>query len=182
MEEFFAAEKVVRRDIETVYEGLFLRCMNAFESFLEDLFIEVMLERTSYSASVVSTRIIATSRGAVWDVLLQGDDYLEWLPFGRTEKRANVFLNKGRPFTVLDDGDRSKLKQFMIIRNAIAHRSTFAQRQFFEKVVGTLSLPPRERTPAGYLRSIARISPRFVRYEICASDLAMIASKITTGR
>jgi hypothetical protein len=182
MEELYATDRIRRRDLESVYEGLFLRAMNALESFLEGLFIEVMLGNARFPGNRVAVRVAIASRGTLWEVLLQGDDYLDWLPYGRTEERAKTFLKNGRPFTVPSDGDRSKLKQCMVVRNAIAHTSPFSSEQFEKKVIANLNLSSRERTPAGYLRSVARTSPTFVRFQICASDLADIASRIAECR
>ena len=125
----------------------------------------------------VAVRVDIASRTA-WGVLLQGKSYLDWLPYDKTVELARTFLKDGLPFTVLADGDRSKTKQCMLVRNAIAHRSRFAKRQFEEKVIGDLNLPSRERTPAGYLRSIVRVNPTFVRFQIWSSDLADMALRI----
>lgn len=182
MEELYVAHRIVRRDIESVYEGLFLRGVSAFEGFLEDLFVELVLGRVSFSRRKVAVRVGIVSRATLWEVLLQGKPYLDWLPYDRTVERARTFLKDGLPFTVLDDGDRSKAKKCMLVRNAIAHNSRFAKKQFEEKVIGDLNLPSRERTPAGYLRSIARVNPTFVRFQIWSSDLANMALRIAVCR
>ncbi len=182
MEALHRARSLRRRDIESVYEGLFLRAINAFEAFLESLFIEVMLGKAQFARRKVALRISTPSRRTLWEVLLQGESYLDWLPYKRTEERAMAFLKSGRPFTVLDNGDRFRVDQCVQVRNAIAHSSAHAARQFHKKVIGSLNLPASERTVAGFLRSIARTSPVFVRFQICMSDLAQVAARIATCR
>lgn len=175
METLYRNHAIVLRDLHSVYEALFLRSVTSFEVFLEELFITILTNRATYQRGRVSVRMTATSRQALMDILLQGDKYMAWLPFGHTEQRAKVFLKNGKPFSELMDGDKSMIKSITTIRNAIAHKSPHAINEFKRTVVGSQRLLPAERVPAGFLRSPVRSGPTRNRFEVYAGELARIA-------
>lgn len=174
MEALFGEGKVRKMDVETIYEALFLRSVASFELFLEKLFVSIMLGKKVNGTSLMS----AASKGALQAILLQNNDYLDWLPYTKTESRAAIYLRNGRPFTNLSDGDRSQIKTITIIRNAIAHKSDYAIGEFKNKVIGEQPLLRNERQPAGFLRSQVRANPRQLRFEVYESQLARIASSL----
>jgi hypothetical protein len=178
MESLYSRGDILLRDVSTVYESLFLRAVVGFEQFCEVLFLEILKGRIRYSGSRVVPRITHNSVGAMREVLLQGKPYLDWLPYESTEKRAKWYLNGGRPFTNLDDAERSTIKTIQTIRNAIAHSSDHALRKFRQSVIGNQSLLPRERTPAGFLRSQLTNAPMQRRIEVYVAELGSIAAKI----
>jgi hypothetical protein len=114
-----------------------------------------------------------TSNRALKDILLQGRSYLDWIPIDRTIERADIYLNGGRPFSELTDGDRSTIKTITMIRHAIAHQGEHAKRVFREKVIGSSALLPVEKRPAGYLRSQANANQK--RFEVYIIQLGRIA-------
>jgi hypothetical protein len=176
MEDLFQAEKIVRRDLDTVYESLFLRGVTSFESFVEDLFISILERRTRYKpARHVSLHMKTVSHEALMAILLQGDQYLKWLPFKETERRARLYLIDGKPFTELDNGDKSVVQTINTIRNAIAHRSKYAMSEFQTKVIGSHSLLPREKNPAGYLQSRIGTDGSPTRFEVYIQVLGKVA-------
>jgi len=168
-----------RKDAEIVYSALFLSIFTRFETLLEELFFGVLVGRIDGRPINASPRIKVASDQIAREIVHQKKDYLDWLPFNRTEDRAVAFLRGGRPFTALDDGDRSRLKIMLVIRHSIAHRGRHAQEQFREKVLGSLPLTPRERSPAGFLRSQYRISPPQTRLELFSQQVRAIALKLT---
>ena len=155
-----------KSDVLFVYDALLLRSVCAFEAFLEKLFVSILLDKCSYAKSRVTPRVTFSSSRVLWAVLLGGQDYLQWLPYDRTVKRAESFLRGGRPFTQLGATQIDDLRNAYRVRNAVAHPSSHAQRVFHEKVLAGLTLPPRERTTAGFLRSVVRINPRIRRLQI----------------
>jgi hypothetical protein len=70
------------------------------------------------------------------------------------------------------------MNRITTIRNAIAHQSTHAIKQFENKVTAGLTLLPQERKPAGFLRSLLRVSPRQTRFEFYVNELGRIATAI----
>ena len=107
-----------------------------------------------------------------------GQNYVDWLPYRHTEQRALAFFRNGSPFTHLNGQDKALIEQLLYVRNAIAHKSDHAKRMFDEKIISTLSLTPREKTPAGYLRSIFRTAPNQTRYEYLILEIAAVAQKL----
>jgi hypothetical protein len=174
MERLFAAQQINKTDLDSVYEALFLRAVTSFEAFLEDLFIAILVGRARYNRQRVKVLMAASSREALMQILLQGNAFMNWLPFANTEKRAKIYLKDGRPFTELDDGDKSQLKTITVIRNAIAHKSPYALSEF-EKTVNSIPLLQNERNPAGYLRSRITSGPAQSRFEVYMGQLGKCA-------
>lgn len=165
----YVDDSIVLRDLHSVYEALFLRAVTSFEVFLESLFLSIMQEKIRYPKKRVSLRMKTTSSEALKEILLQGDKYMDWLPFRKTEDRAKLYLKDGRPFTELNDGDKSMIKTITTIRHAIAHKSPHAISEFHRTVLGNLVLLPQERTPAGFLRT--PVHPTRRRFETYMIEL-----------
>jgi len=108
-----------------------------------------------------------------------GRPYADWLPFDRTEKRAEMFFRAGRPFTNLDIPKKDTLRKAHLIRNAIAHANRSSIQRFEEDVIGVTPVPPRERYPAGFLRGLLIAAPPQTRYEDYVAPLVNIARDIT---
>ena len=178
MEKLFAAQRINRTDLDSVYEALFLRAVTSFEAFLEDLFIAILVGRAQYSKHRVKVLISATSRESLMQILLQGNAFMNWLPFNNSEKRARLYLRDGRPFTDLDDGDKSQLKTITVIRNAIAHKSDHAISEFERTVTGSAPLLASERSPAGFLRSRITSGPAQSRFEAYLGQLGKCAGML----
>jgi|HubBroStandDraft_2_1064218.scaffolds.fasta_scaffold26365_3 hypothetical protein len=178
-EELFVERSIVLRDLHSVYEALFLRAVTSFEAFLESLFIAIMKEKISYKKNrKIALRMKASSHDALMEILLQRQAYMMWLPFRHTEERALLYLKDGRPFSELDDADRSMLKTITTIRNAIAHKSFHAMAEFHRTVIGSRSLLPKEKNPAGFLRSPTRGSTRN-QFETYMIELGGIAKALS---
>ena len=161
---------LVRRDVERVYEGLYLDAITSLEATIEDLFIRIITGRSLPTDVVV--RVLFNSSQVARDVVLGGERrYLDWFPYNRTEKRAKAFLRGGRPFTQLSAAEKKVLEEMLIIRNAIAHKSPHARKRF-QAFVTNFPLISRERTPAGFLRS--KISMTTTRFQFYAFEMVRI--------
>jgi len=170
IERLYSQRLLVRRDVERVYEGLYLDAITSLEATIEDLFIRIVTGRSSPAGVVV--RVSFNSSQVARDVMLGGErKYLDWFPYSRTEKRAKAFLRGGRPFTRLSSGDKRVLEEMLIIRNAIAHKSPHARKRF-QEFASNFPLVSRERTPAGFLRS--KIDPTTTRYQFYVSEMVRI--------
>jgi len=179
MDNLFRQRAIIMRDIDVVYESLFLRSVTGFEVFLQDQFIDILKGNARYPRTRVSVLITAKTNDALMSILLQGGRYMTWLPFSNTEDRAKLYLKEGRPFTDLTNGDKSMIGTITTTRNAIAHKSEHAMREFNRIVIGAQALLPRERSPAGYLRSPVRASSATNRFQIYERELARIANALT---
>jgi hypothetical protein len=165
-----------------MYEGLYLSAHVAFESFLEELFLGLLVTGKGVESSRgdVIPRIEIRSHKVAMDLIIgPGKKYVDWIPFDRTVELAKLFFRGGRPFSSLSSVHKQTLSRSHFIRNAIAHRSRHSLRQFEHHVIGNTPLPPGERTPAGYLSGIFRVAPAQTRFSnllaqmlLCARDLA----------
>jgi hypothetical protein len=169
---------LTRRDLEALYEGLFIGAIVEFESFLELLFMGVVLRKTLYPGGKVTPRIDVRSQGVLEEVLLDGRRYVDWFPYALTETRAQSYLRGGRPFSLLSSSQKQSLERWLWIRNAVAHSGRHARQVFERKVIGTTPLPPRERTPAGFLRS--EIRSGVTRFEHTLDEMRGIAATLCT--
>jgi hypothetical protein len=178
MERLYQRDQIALRDLHSVYESLFLRSVTSFELFLEELFIAILERRVRYRARTVTLKMKAHSSVALMEILLQGDRYLDWLPFNKTEDRAKLYLLDGKPFCDLTSADKDTIKKITTIRHAIAHASTHAKDQFHKTVIGNLAVLRGERKPAGFLRSQVRASPAQNRFETYIAELGRIAKDL----
>lgn len=169
---------VVRRDIEQVYEGLYMGAITSFENWIEDLFIGLLVGRLQHCSSLVAPRVSFKSGRVAREIIFSDRNYVDWLPYRYTEKRATAFFRNGSPFTCLNRTDFKKLEIISCIRNAIAHKSAYSKNKFEDEVIGSSPVTQQERTPSGYLRGIFRITPSQTRYENLINEMASIAKKL----
>lgn len=134
-----------------------------------------MLNDQEYAADI-RPRAQFRSRQVLRDFVLGGRPYVNWLPFDRTMARASAFLRGGRPFSAVNATDLRLMQDWMKTRHAIAHTSAHAERVFLRDVVRGIPLPPRQRTPAGFLRS--QLRPGVSRFENVLREMEGIARKI----
>lgn len=177
IEVLVSSRAMSRRDAERVYEGpIFMRAIATLEAFFEEQFYRTVLGESGHPRSRAKSRADFRSRAVLSEFVLGGRAYVDWLPYRAVEDRALVFLRKGRPFTELSDGQKSKIKQWHVTRNAIAHPGRHAREHFHDKVIGEMTLLPHEKTPAGFLRS--RLQPNLHRFESILSDMRTVGSDL----
>ena len=179
------------RACEHVYEGLFLAAFTAFERFIEDLFIGLMVDKrgVKHSLAAPHKRVLIGTHDIARELAYgAGRSYVDWLPFAdKTLKLAKVFFRGGYPFSRLaDPADPAavmvaeELRRALAIRNAIAHRSDFSMAQFQKVVLAGKLLLPSERGPAGFLRGLSHTAPPTTRFEVYSASLAQ-AARILAG-
>ena len=156
---------------------MYLRAVTTFERFLEDLFFGLITE-SIISSRTVHPRVTFRSTVIARDVVFSGKSYVDWIPYDQTVKRGKAFLRSGRPFTTLDTVDKKAIERMVIIRNAVAHKSDAANERFLKEVIGSTAMLSSEKTPAGYLRAVFRISPKQTHYEEIVTTSMVIAKKL----
>jgi hypothetical protein len=165
------------RVAEQMYESLFLNAVTSFETFIEELFLSLLL--SSRRSGMAVPRISVKSYKVARELVIgPGRKYADWLPFDETIKRAHVFFRGGRPFAEIPSADRDVLANALLIRNVIAHRSKHSEQRFRVQVLGQAPLPSRERTPAGFLRGQLAGSPPITRFENYAATILRIAKQL----
>ena len=176
--ESLRSQKIIaRRDVEEVYSALFLNLATSFEDFLENLFLGLLIENNYVTRTKkVKPKIYFKSMKIARNIVIK-DNYYNWLPYESTKKRANHFFKKGLPFTA-SSIDESMIDRMYYTRNAVAHKSLYAQKKFEEKVIGATNLLPREKRVPCYLRSSGRIvsdpQTRYENFVINILDIAKI--------
>jgi hypothetical protein len=149
-----------RRAAEQVYESLFLSSFTAFEVFIDELFLTLLVKQKDASRTGAIPRVTVRSFAVGRELIMgAGRNYVDWLPYDRTVERANLFFRGGRPFTNVSPGDRELVNKAQIIRNAIAHRSRYSEKRFERDIIGTTAVPLREYKPAAYLRGLVSGAP-----------------------
>ena len=169
------------RTATQMYEGMFLSAHVAFEGFLEELFVGLLLESLGVKSSRLDVvlRIVVRSYTIARDLLFtRQKQYIDWLPYDRTLELAEKYFRGGRPFSDLSDPERQHLLKCHTIRNVVAHNSRGSSSKFEKRVLGNTPLPAHERTPAGYLRGLYRVAPAQTRYENFVAQLLLIARKL----
>jgi hypothetical protein len=167
-----------RKDLDQIYEALFLNAMTAFEGFLEDLFLNRLVSQTGkrLSPRAIPRLTVRSYSVAHRLVVGPGKKYADWLPYDRTIERAKLFFRGGRPFCDAPKLLLNVLQKGVLIRNVIAHRSRHSYKVFESDVIGTASFPPSARTPGGFLRDRLSAHPPETRYE------AYIGAMLAVGR
>jgi hypothetical protein len=176
MERLLKEGRVARRDIEKVYEALFLRAFTEFEALIGELFTGMLTGRIVPPSQQVLPRVEFRSDRVAREIIQAGRDYVDWFPYERTKKLAEAFFRGGRPFTELANAEQQLLQTLLRMRNVIAHRSQHATRAFVRHVIGATPLTPRERTPSGFLRSQLRLFPTpQTRFEFYIIEMVRVA-------
>ena len=175
VEVLFNQRDLSRKETEQIYGSLFLNVVIYFESFIENMFLGLLVGKFKYKASRITPRVKFKSDSVARDVVLGGKRYMNWLPYREeTEKRAKIFFRNGVPFTSLADTEREELKKIHCIRNALAHKSRYSLQQFEKEVIDSFLLTKREKSPGGFLRSQFRTSPNQTRYENLIDQIEII--------
>jgi hypothetical protein len=175
MERLFATNELGRPDLHRVYGGAFMAYATYVERSLERLFLGIVMKRIA--APAIQPLIDVRSEVVARRVVAGGRKYVDWLPFEReTEARALAFLSTGKPFTGLDNADKRTLNRLGILRNALAHESSHALRQFRRTFTDGRSLPADQLTPAGYLRG--QHSPGVTRFTNTLAEATAVFARL----
>lgn len=178
VETAFSNNHISKRDIEKIYDGLYLNAIGSFENFLEELFFGLLSNKLTVSRAI-RPRVTFTSVHAIRKVLLGKNDYLKWLPYNLTINMAGIYFFGKTPFICLENKEIEDLQKMVWVRNAVAHKSPYAMKKFEKHVIGGLTLPPSEKNPSGFLRGNFRVSPLQTRYEDYINSIAQIVTKIS---
>jgi hypothetical protein len=180
-EGLFVGGNLARRDVEQVYHSLYLSAFTQFESSLEELFLGMLCGRIDPMSTVVP-RFQVNREIDARRIVFGGKNYVDWLPYDYTEKRAKAFFRNGAPFTIIDKVDRKTLERLLALRNVLAHQSAHAEKTFGEIVLKGIMLTPRERTPAGFLRGAHSVAPPVTRYESLVGEMMTLLERVCSNR
>lgn len=172
-EKLFLSGSIVDRDLDIVYEGIFLSAYVSFENFIEDQFINFLLGASPQLNSKPTPRALFSDRRVARRILYGRHSYVDWLPYDNTKKMAKAFFRRNNPFESLQNQEIRHINRLHFVRNYIAHESV-ASKNRFEAEVNIATLRPSQRRPAGYLRS--SFSAQQTTYESEVGHLIRIAA------
>lgn len=138
--------------LNLVRELAFLRCVLAWEVFLEDSFVAYLTGGTGLSGKKAKAKVIAKTGVQARSVLLGGQDFLTWISADAVKKRAEVWFIDGEPYVAALNALTSH-KEIRIVRNRIAHNSGEAKDKFavLRKQKVTNSAARHGMGPGGFL-------------------------------
>jgi hypothetical protein len=139
------------RKIELYMCLYFLKIHLSWEAFLESSFVRYLCGHKSPSG--VSPNLLISRQSCISNALttiLQGKNYLNWSP-DETISRSQQYFYRGEPFSSAISAARNELNNLHIIRNRIAHRSEYAQKNFRNVVRSEIGFNPRGMTPGRFL-------------------------------
>jgi hypothetical protein len=141
-----------RRD--TFMEVAFLRAYTGWEIFLEESFLLYLIGHKAPKAPRPVRCGFPADRAAASEWCTDGRDYAKW-NVNDVRRRADRWLEKGKPFTPVLQGQQSRLEQLITIRNAIAHESSAARTKFENLVRSELGALPPNTTVGNFLITLA---------------------------
>ncbi len=179
VESLFREKVIVKRDLDVAYSGLVINAVTSFENYLEKLFFLIMSGKSLFHNDVqpIVRSISKLSEKDIRSLVLGDNRYINWLPYDLTVKRSSAYLVEGNPFKKLKGQDTESLKKIVKIRNVIAHSSPFSE-ESFQNLISDATLPPRERTPIGYLRSVYRTSPTMIQFQSLTGEIIRMSNKL----
>ena len=154
-------------------QGLYLTGIRSFEGFLEDQIVEIASGNHTWATRQVGGERIACAirlterrRMMVRDIILARKDYVDFLPYERTQDIAKVLFVGGRPFVNITAADRATLTRCLRVRNYIAHRSKSAYTKFYREYVSFRPLRIRTPRPIHYLDDNIRAGVSFFEHDV----------------
>lgn len=161
-----------------VRELAFLRCVLAWEVFLEDSFVVYLTGGVGLSKKGSKAHVTAKTATQARGVLLGGNPFLSWAG-NAAKERAKIWFKDGEPYVAAFQAFPSK--EVRVIRNRIAHDSGTAQEEF-EKLRNKLVKKPNERKgmgAGGLLSRATKAHPS--RFDSYVSDMNAAATTIATN-
>lgn len=162
--------------LNLVRELAFLRCVLAWEVFLEDSFVVYLTGAVKLSGKPAKVRVEARTATLARSVLVGTQDFLSWSGNETVKSRANVWFKDGEPY-VSALNQLSTHKEIRIVRNRIAHDSGEAKTKFAALRAKQVS-NAASRKGMGPGAFLARVTAGVSRYDAYAADLRQAATAI----
>lgn len=127
-----------------------LKLFGQWERFLEKLFIDYMLGEKNTSEYLPTRYINPINEEHAYRMVQNVNRYPDWTDIEKICINAQNFFENSGPFQILTTM-KSTLNEFKKIRNAIAHTSKSAKRDFENLVRGKVGYSPEDMSPAKFL-------------------------------
>ena len=131
-------------------EYVVLKLFGKWEKFLEVIFIEYMLGGYSQCGDLVNRYVNPLDRDHAYRIIQNVNLYPDWSDVEKILTNARNFFENGGPSEILKT-IKSEITSLKKIRNAIAHTSTRAQKDFENLVRGKIGYLPEGISPAKFL-------------------------------
>lgn len=136
-----------------VLQGAYLFGVRAFEAFLEARIVSLCATDASWGPKQVGgtqkrfvQKVVEDNPRRVKALLAMGRSYGDYLPIEKTIEKAEVLFAAGRPFTLLDREHKDVIKRAHVVRNFIAHDSSYSRRSFVKVVCSRYRLRADQQT------------------------------------
>ncbi len=166
--------------LEMVTEMAFLRSFSAWEAFLEESFILYLWGkdpprgRTPKRYAYPPTRRVAEQI-----VVIEGRKYADWSKIHNVIGRAERLFENGKPYSDALKSQQGKLQDIQIIRNAIAHSSSYSWEKFQRLIRRELGTYPPNLTIGRFLAMTKPYeSPPLSYLEFYLSVIQLVADRI----
>lgn len=159
-------------------EAAFLQMHSAWEIFLEESLLNFLCGQQPLNGTSITPAFTVADLEVARKILYQEKPYTEWTNVDNIQKRLDIFLGDQNVFTSSLLPFITHLKDITKIRNAIAHTSITARKQFNNLVQGRIGGRPAITRPADFLiYTDPQDSPNtfFDRY---ANALEMLANNV----
>lgn len=134
-----------------VYELAFLRCFLAWEVFLEEIFYAYMLHKPAPDGTIYARYVSPRDEQHARDIIRGEKRFATWARGSEVIKRAELFFERGEPFSSGLGAASSDLADMVVVRNRIAHQSGMAKTQFLELVRKRHGSVPRGTSAGRFL-------------------------------
>lgn len=128
-----AARGVPFFQLENIAELCFLRIYCAWENFLEEAFSRFLCGAITLSGGRPKRYVLPLDIDHAQNIVVgleRGRKYADWARRETVTERAKLFLKDGRPFVQPLQAAARELDDMRAIRDCIAHRSAYANKQF----------------------------------------------------
>ena len=155
-----SARPISRTYFESVVELSYMKGYLAWERFVEESFVLFLLGQTARVRSKPTRFVFPQNRKHAVELILQGQEFIDWTSAEDIKQRAYLFFKSGRPFAKPISAITHQLRNMKTIRNAIAHGSGQSREKFKGLVRGKLAYYPTSLTVGGFLyRPVPQTSP-----------------------
>jgi hypothetical protein len=180
IEDVYLRKEIGVTDCELVYESAFLNAVARFEGLLNVLLQEFVCGTPSRYNGCFSL-VVPRSRTTFRTILAGGRAYVDLMPYKDCIEIAKRYLNSGKPFSDVDSSDREILSKAVLIRNAIAHRSSVALEKFRKDVNGVNLIPAHRQFPGTYLRRVYRSYPTETWSDLYFDTLEKVGARLASS-
>lgn len=136
---------------DMLIEHIVVKLFSEWERFLENAFINYMLGEKNSNGVAPVRYAMPLDFDHAYRLIQNVNQYPDWSDIEKVLTNANNFFEQGGAFSILLKTMKSDLNALKKLRNAIAHTSYRARKDFENLVQGKVGYLPEGITPARFL-------------------------------